>query len=266
MNRIDHIVINTRDHIDQAVACFQRMGFIVTPRGYHSMGSINHIIVFKTDYLELLGYPAEKVPERIPELSQRPTGLMSTVVKVDSADEARATLMMRGLVPRPVLNLSRPIDLGNEKSADVKFHVTMLEPNDIAGTWFYYCQHLTPELVWRPVWQTHSNGCVAMTRLSVNVSDPKTAAEVYLRALDTTTVEDTETNGCIIRLPNFEITLTTESEKPSGMRKLVFGTDSLEKVEAALAQGGISHHKENGRIVADTLSHIGCEIEFESIV
>jgi hypothetical protein len=104
MNRIDHIVINTRDRIDQVLACFERMGFIVTPRGYHTVGSINHTIVFKTDYLELLGYPEDKQPEHRPELVQAPAGLMATVLKAHDADQVRATLMTRGLTPRPVFN------------------------------------------------------------------------------------------------------------------------------------------------------------------
>jgi len=229
MNRIDHIVINTRDRIDQVVACFERMGFIVTPRSYHTVGSINHTIVFKTDYLELLGHLGDKQREHRPELVQAPARLMATILKAHDADQVRATLMTRGLTPRPVFNLSRPIDLGNGKIADVEFRVMYLEADAIPGTYLYYCQHITPEFVWRPAWQTHTNGCTVMTRLSINVNDPKAAAEVYMRAMGVLELEDTEPNSCIIRLPSFEITLVNESDKPLGMFKLVFGTDSLEK-------------------------------------
>ena len=155
MNRIDHIVINTRDRIDQAVAFFEHMGFIVTPRGYHTLGSINHTIVFKTDYLELLGYPGDKPPEKYPELGQLPVGLMATVLKADDAEQTRDILTKRDLTPRPVSNFSRPMDLGDGKSVDVSFRVTRLESNTVPGSWLYYCQHLTPELVWRPEWQEH---------------------------------------------------------------------------------------------------------------
>jgi hypothetical protein len=266
MNRIDHIIINTRDCIDQAVIYFERMGFIVTPRGYHNVGSINNIIVFKTDYLELVGYPEGKPPEGRPELVQKPAGLIATVLKADDDDQVRATLIARGLTPRPTIASSRPLDLGNGETTDVKFRVTFLEPDAIPGTRLFYCQHITPELVWRPEWQTHANGCIGMTRMSINVDDPKAAAEVYMRAMNIIKLEDTEANGCIIRLPNFEITLVNESDKPRGMFKLVFGTDSLEKVVAALTQGGINYHKEGTRIVADTLLHIGCTLEFECVV
>ena len=266
MNRIDHIVINTRDRIDQTVAYFKRMGFFVTPRGYHSVGTINHTIVFTTDYLELLGYPPDKPPPSRPELVQAPMGLMATVLKTDDAEQVRATLVAHGLAPRPTSALSRPIDLGNGKTTDVQFRVAYLEPNAIPGTHLYYCQHITPELVWQPAWQIHTNGCIAMTRLSINVSDRKTAAEIYVRAMGTAKFEETEPNSCIIRLSNFEITLINEHDKPLGMFKLVFGTDSLGKVTAALTRGGITYHKEGERIFADTLIHIGCALEFECVI
>lgn len=266
MNRIDHIVINTRDQIDHTVAYFERMGFTVTPRGYHSVGTINHTIVFAADYLELLGYPVNKQPEGRPELVQIPIGLMATVLKTDDADQVRTSLVAHGLIPRPTFTLTRPLDLGNEETADVKFRVTYLEPDAIPGTHLYYCQHITPELVWRPMWQTHANGCIGMTRLSINVIDLKAAVEIYARAMNTAQFEVTDTNRCIIRLPNFEINLINESDRSLGMFKLVFGTTSLEKVTNALRRGGISYRNENERILADTLLDIGCALEFECVV
>jgi catechol 2,3-dioxygenase-like lactoylglutathione lyase family enzyme len=265
MERLDHIVINTRDRTDQAVTFFENMGFIVTPRGYHTMGSINNTIVFKTDYLELLGYPGDKPPENYSELTQMPVGLMSTVVKIDDADNVRSMLTKRGLLPRPVASFSRPLDLGDGKSADVSFRVTRLEPDTVPGSWVYYCQHLTPELVWRPEWQEHANGCVAMTRLVINVSDLQAAAQMYTRALDVTRLDNTEATCCIIYLPNFEITLTSDTDKRLGMYKLVFGTHSLDRVAVVLAQGGIGYWEEGGRIIVDSMPHIGCVLEFESI-
>lgn len=266
MNRIDHIVINTRDRINEMVTYFERLGFIVTPRGHHNVGSINHTIVFKVDYLELLGYPANEPPESQPELVQAPVGLMATVLKAHDADQVRATLIQHGLEPRATIALSRPINLGDGKSVDVKFRVTYLEPDAIPGTHLYYCQHITPELVWRPAWQTHTNGCIAMTRLSINVSDPKAAADVYMHAMDAVKLENIEANSYIIRLPSFEITLVNESDKQLGMFKVVFGTESLGKVAAALTKGGINHRKEGDRIVADTLLYVGCALEFECVM
>ncbi|CAM2714325.1 unnamed protein product [Rotaria socialis] len=241
------------------------MGFTVTPRGYHSSGTINHTIVFNDNYLELLGYPTGKLPEHSSELIRRPIGLVATVLKTDDAEQMQNSLMLHGFNMSPVLNLSRPLDLGNGESMDVKFRVTTLECEVTPGTFLYYCQHLTPELVWRSQWQTHANGCATMVRLIINVNDLKAAVETYQRAVDISEVKSIDKNRCIIRLFNFEIILTTDVNNPWGTQTLVLGTDSLEKVEAIFLQSGINYLKEDQRIFADTRACIGCAIEFESI-
>ncbi len=262
MNRIDHIVINTRDRTDDAVALFERMGFVVTPRGYHTLGSLNHTIVFKTDYLELLGFPPGKPPEKRPELVARPAGLMATVLAADDADQVRAALLARGLAPRPVSGFSRPVRLQDGSSADAAFRVTRLEPDAIPGSWFYYCQHLTPELVWRPEWQAHANGCVAMTGLMIEVDDPADAATQYLRAMDQAVANTADPARVSIRLPDFEIVLRDAGGRPPGMRSLTFGCASLTQTAAALARGGVPYKRCGEPIIADTLPLIGCELEF----
>ena len=46
---LDHIVIDVRDRIDEAALRFGALGFQLTPRGYHSLGSSNHLAIFATD-------------------------------------------------------------------------------------------------------------------------------------------------------------------------------------------------------------------------
>ncbi len=43
---LDHLVINTLFDMDRAAALMAELGFTVTPRGYHSLGSINHLMMF----------------------------------------------------------------------------------------------------------------------------------------------------------------------------------------------------------------------------
>jgi hypothetical protein len=265
VNRIDHIVINTRDRTDEAVALFERMGFIVTPRGYHTLGSLNHTIVFESDYLELLGYPAGKPPEKRPELVARAAGLMATVLGADDADKVRAALIARGLAPRPVSDFSRPVQLQDGESADVAFRVTRLEPDAIPGSWFYYCQHLTPDLVWRPEWQAHANGCIAMTGLTIEVADPAAAATQYLRAIDQARADGAGPKSVTIRLPGFEIALVAAAQRAPGMRTLVFGSASMAQTAAALTRGGVLYSCAGERIVAHTEALIGCGLEFAPV-
>ena len=52
MFSLDHLVINTRFNLDSYRAFFSRLGFTVTPKSHHSLGSVNHLIVFQDTYLE----------------------------------------------------------------------------------------------------------------------------------------------------------------------------------------------------------------------
>ena len=54
---LDHVVINARDDMDRAADIYRRLGFTLTERGYHSLGSMNHLAMFGTDYLELIAVP-----------------------------------------------------------------------------------------------------------------------------------------------------------------------------------------------------------------
>src|ERR1700741_3340382 len=54
---LDHVVINARDDMDRPANVYSRLGFTLTERGYHSLGSMNHLAMFGTDYLELIATP-----------------------------------------------------------------------------------------------------------------------------------------------------------------------------------------------------------------
>ena len=58
----DHAVVVVHDQMDQAVERFRAMGFFVTERGHHSLGTINHLIILDNSYIELLGYLHGQLP------------------------------------------------------------------------------------------------------------------------------------------------------------------------------------------------------------
>ena len=47
--RLDHTVINVGLKMDAAEARFAQLGFTLMPRGYYSLGSVNHLMMFATD-------------------------------------------------------------------------------------------------------------------------------------------------------------------------------------------------------------------------
>ena len=55
---LDHAVILVRD-LDAAQATYARLGLTLTPRGFHSIGTHNHCIMFGSDYPSLPYDPAK---------------------------------------------------------------------------------------------------------------------------------------------------------------------------------------------------------------
>jgi hypothetical protein len=97
---LDHVVVDVRERMDEAAGTFAALGFQLTPRGHHTLGSMNHLAMFATDYLELLGF-GEAGAGR-PELAPFPIGLNGLVFKTDDADATFAQAQSQGLPILPV--------------------------------------------------------------------------------------------------------------------------------------------------------------------
>lgn len=176
---LDHVVIDVRDQVDDAMRRFAALGFQLTPRGRHTLGSVNHLAMFATDYLELLGF-AEDGATRL-EITRFPQGLNGLVFKTADADVVHHEAEGAGLPVLPVQSFSRPVTLDGA-SHDARFRTTRLDADRIAMGRVYFCEHRTPEFVWRPEWQTHPNTACAITRVVVATADPRRTSELF-RAL-----------------------------------------------------------------------------------
>lgn len=174
---VDHAVINVRDDMDRAVERFAAFGFTLTARGYHSLGSINHLMVFDSDYLELVGLPAGAKRVRR-EIADSPTGLNGLVFATDDAAGLAERLSARGVPVEDVVAFQRPVTLeGVEQRAS--FRTLPMAPGYVHGGRVYFCEHETRELVWRPEWQAHRNGVHGLAEFTLVVPEPEGEAWRY---------------------------------------------------------------------------------------
>ena len=201
---LDHVVIDVRDRMDEAARTFAGLGFELTPRGHHTLGSMNHLAMFATDYFELLGFGAGASR---PELEPFPVGLNGLVFKTADADAVHAQAQAAGLPILPVQSFSRPVELDGARQ-DARFRTTRLDPAKIAMGRVYFCEHLTPELVWRPEWQAHPNGARAIARVVVATDNPDRTAELF-RALFGAAAVAEQDGKRVIAAGEAEVELTT---------------------------------------------------------
>jgi hypothetical protein len=177
---LDHLVINVLFDMDRAAALMSRLGFTVTPRGFHSLGSINHLMVFERHYLELIGLPAGTDVLRR-DVLESPRGLNGLVFQSGDVDASLSALRHSGLSMLEPQSFSRPVTIdGIEQAA--RFRTIRAAPDLFEAGRVYYCQHYTPELVWHRPWMSHANGCTGLSELVVVSAAIETDVPRYAKA------------------------------------------------------------------------------------
>ncbi|MDE2335136.1 MAG: VOC family protein [Rhodospirillales bacterium] len=174
---IDHVVINVHDAMDAAEARFRALGFTLTPRGHHTLGSINHLATFGTDYLELIGAPEQS---RRLDILAWPTGLNGLVFASENAAATEQALTDAGVAHEPPGSFSRPVatPLG---ARDASFTTVRLRSETTPAGRLYFCQHHTRGLVWDDAWRNHPNGAIGVAEVIVAAHDPGRLGDLFAR-------------------------------------------------------------------------------------
>jgi catechol 2,3-dioxygenase-like lactoylglutathione lyase family enzyme len=164
---IDHVVILVKD-LDRAQAAYMRMGFSLTPRGYHTLGSQNHCIMFRRDYIELLAVPKpHPAMQYFSEFLAEGEGLGAIALATRNANGAHAELAADGIATDAPLDFSRPV----EQLGDARFRIVQLPAERTPGCRMFLCQHFTRELVWRPDFSAHPLGVTGIAGMAVIAPD-----------------------------------------------------------------------------------------------
>lgn len=230
--RLDHAVINVLTAMDAAVERFAALGFAPTARGYHSLGSINHLMMFEAGYLELVGLEpgAKKVRE---EVATSPIGLNGLVFTTDDARALHQRLADAGVPVLAPTDFTRPVTIaGIEHTA--AFTTVRVEPGYVHGGRVYYCQHHTPERVWHRPWLAQPNGADGIAEFVVAVDDPCDEAARYETLLDGVRFAPPQPDGTrCATLGDFRLTLSTAAAYIDR-----YGDAGCSRVQAAALPGG----------------------------
>ena len=180
---IDHVVITVRD-LDSTADTFRRMGFTITPRGHHTLGSQNHCVMFGQDYFELL-----MVPQRLPgreyyyDFARIGDGLAAIALKTDNVRGAYGELNAAALAPSDPVDFSRPVQLPTG-TQNASFRITQLGLEQTPGGQVFVCQHFTREVVWRPEHQAHPNTATGLAAIAILSTGVQATASAYERLFD----------------------------------------------------------------------------------
>jgi hypothetical protein len=296
---LDHVVVNARDRIDEAADTYRRLGFTLTPRGYHTLGSMNHLAMFGGDYLELIA--AKPGDDSRPEIMAAPFGLDGLVFGTEDAtatyeavrrnevciDAPRQFSRPVGIVPVETVGQAATIGLAHGMGAggggavggeirDAVFRTTVLPRASTPAGRFYFCQHLTRDLVWRDEWRHHANGAVGVARAVIAAEEPGVLGGLFGRMFGAQAVRPVD-DGCalILGLSRFDVVTPTALWEMFGgaapdsrgrrdyMAALTIRTLSLDAVEKALEAGGIRGWDRIGTtVLVPAREAFGVTIEF----
>lgn len=180
---IDHVVILTHD-LERARNTYARLGFTLTPRGHHSLGSQNHCVMFGRDYLELMAVPRPHPALRyFTDFLAKGEGLAAIALATDDANAAHAELRRAGISADPPLDFSRPVALV-DGTHDAAFRIVQLPIAQTPGCRMFLCQHFTREIVWRREYQQHAVGASEIAALAVIADAPHDTAASYAAIFD----------------------------------------------------------------------------------
>lgn len=272
---LDHVVINARDELDLAAETYRRLGFTLTERGHHSLGSMNHLAMFGTDYLELISVPRGAPANVRPDVMAAPFGLSGLVFGSEDSAATYDAIAANGVKAKPPQEFTRPVKVGSE-TRDAKFRTVTLEQSVTPYGRVYFCHHFTRDVVWRDEWRHHANGVVSIPRFVIVHPDPAAAASVYTAMFGEASVRDIPGGKTLIAACT-QVDIVTEdvlrrefgkaAPNPVGremyMATLTFRTLSLAKAAAVFAANGVDGvREESGKLIVPAPSGLNTTLTF----
>jgi hypothetical protein len=271
---LDHVVVMV-DGIDAAEAQYNKLGFQVQPRGFHTkLGTANQLMIFDTDYFEILGIVEDTTfnAERREWLKDG-GGLANVALATDGADLAFDAFKTAGLNPDAPLFFDRAVEIAG-KSEKAAFRTVRIPKTNMPVVGFFVCEHLTPQFVYRAEWAKHPNGARGIAGVTVIAEQPAqwiSELEKYFGAGSVMRVGD----GIVANTGTQPIHYLTRKDyaarypgivpvRPGDHPALLsIRVDSLAACEALLAKNGVKTVRpDGGRLLVPPLEAAHLTIEF----
>lgn len=273
----DHFIVLVRD-IDRAAAQYRALGFQLTERGHHTLGTSNHTIMLEGNYVELLGVehpgPANAGFRARLAAHEGPGGV---ALQTADGDAVRRELAALGLDAPPPVAFSRPVRLAGG-SRDARFRIARFPDGTPPGLPLFACEHLTREVVWRPEWQRHPNGARRIDALTLVHPDPALLMPDYARLFGEAALSH-DGDGFTLHLAATPVRFLSPGafarrfpgiDRPAGagecwLAGATIAVGSLAETAALLDAGSIRTLRTPGNgLVADPARAAGAVIEFRA--
>ena len=277
--QIDHVVITVSDQLDQANSQYQKLGFTTTPRGHHSLGTSNNLAIFTTTYLELLGFEPQNAG-KVDKSWCFADGLTGLVFKTKDANKLYQQLVSQGIKvegdgPK---SFFRPVELNDGTKPEARFKTVRLDPSYTPNGQIFFCDQLTPELVWRKEWQTHPNGVININQVIIEAQKPRSSINLLEKTFPSANIIEID-GGVRLKAEDKFIDYLTPSAiqhlfgssvskaNNDQDRKVALGftTKSLAQTQQALEKGEVKYNLQNDTIIVPASETYGVVMIFSQL-
>lgn len=277
--QIDHVVITVSDQLDQANSQYQKLGFTTTPRGHHSLGTSNNLAIFTTTYLELLGFEPQNAG-KVDKSWCFADGLTGLVFKTKDANKLYQQLVSQGIKvegdgPK---SFFRPVELNDGTKPEARFKTVRLDPSYTPNGQIFFCDQLTPELVWRKEWQTHPNGVININQVIIEAQKPRSSIKLLEKTFPSANIIEID-GGVRLKAedkfidyltPNaiqhlFGSSVSKANNDQDRKVALGFTTKSLAQTQQALEKGKIKYNLQNDTIIVPASETYGVVMIFSQL-
>jgi len=180
---IDHLVLAVRE-LDAACAFYEQLGFKLTPQAQHPFGTGNRLAQLDSDFLEIVSVtkPEDLIEHQDGVFSfgafnrdylNKRDGMSMIALKSDGWQQDRQTFSSAGFDLSEPFTFSRLARQPDGSDVKVGFDLTFVPDAGLPDAVFFTCDHQhEPEFFYKPEFQKHDNGALAVDEVFMVCEDP----------------------------------------------------------------------------------------------
>lgn len=282
---IDHPLVTVRHHAE-ALELYRKMGFSPSPVSYHPWGSVTSLMMFPSNFIELIGVDA---PSKFGThsvngfcfgrqlgqfLDRGEEGVSLVALHSQDADADHARMVEAGLESQGRIDFRRPMTLPDGRPDEAVVSLALFIDPELPDASNFICHQHRPELIWVRGWQDHPNGADGILAITY-LADPK-RLEPRWRALYGDAVSyngavlEADTRCGVLRaidaataaleFPGIALPKRAE-ERPHGI-SIRLHTRSLSTLRSILEHNQVPHHEVPGRVLVEPQAAGNVILEF----
>ena len=204
-----------------------------------------------------------------------PAGLNGLVFRSYGANATHDSLDAAGVPVEPVQSFSRPVEMPDGMQ-DASFRTVRVTRCAAPAGRVYFCEHLTPGLVWHEAWQRHANAVLGIARVVIAAGNPGIMGALFARMFGDGAVRLADGGPTLLAgLARVDVMTPAAMQAEFGgaapdgggredfMAAMTLRTASADQAASALTAGGIPHVREPGRITVPAASLGGVALVFQ---